>query len=66
MKNTAICHLLMKGKTVVSGGTVEWNEYFYGRLGKFWSNPAKISTPIRYASSDNDIFAFTAESTEHV
>ena len=66
VKNAVICHLLIKGKTVVSDGTVEWNEFFNGRLGKFWSNPAKISTPIRFAPSDNDIVAFAAESTERV
>lgn len=66
VKNPVICYLLMKGKAFVSDGTVDSNEFLNGRLRKFWSNPAKVSTPIRFAPSDNDVVAFSVESADRV
>ncbi len=61
VKNTAICHLLIKAQEAVSSGDVEWDGFLCGCFHSFWSNPYNISAPVRIARTDENIRAFCAE-----
>lgn len=64
VKNAVICYLLLKARSAVSTGKVDWNEFFCNRFHEFWSNPLKISTPMRLAPPFKDILDFSSDGVE--
>ena len=60
--NSVICYLMLKAKSVVSKRESDWDDFFRGKYSEFWTNPPKISVPLRNAPSDGEIQGFSVDS----
>ena len=64
VKNTVVCHSLLKGQQVVASGAKDWDDFFMGKYNEFWTNPANVTNFMRACLSDSDIRAFSSEKGE--